>query len=82
MTPFDKFLQLLVTGWRFDLAFFGKAAVILLLVLYLIFSLVVVRQVKLMNKTINGLISRPLVIMSWALVALALVILIYSLIIL
>lgn len=82
MTPFEKFLQFLVSGWRFDLAILGKSAVVLLLVLYLIFTLVVVRQVKLMNRTINGLMNRPLVIMSWALVVLAAAVLIYSLIIL
>ena len=82
MTPFEKLLQFLITSWRLDLALLGKGAVLLLLLLYLVFSLVVVRQVQLMNKTISGLMSWPLIIMARALVVLSIVIIILAAIIL
>jgi hypothetical protein len=82
MTPFDKFLEFLVTSWRIDLAILGKLAVLLLLGIYIVFAFVVVKQVKLMNKAIYGLMNRPLMIMAWALVVLAVAVFILSLIIL
>ena len=82
MTPFEKLLQFLITGWRLDLALLGKGAVLLLLLLYLVFSLVVVRQVQLMNKTISGLMSWPLIIMARALVVLSIAIIILAAVIL
>ena len=82
MTPFEQLLQFLVTGWRLDLALLGKGAVLLLLLLYLVFSLVVVRQVQLMNKTISGLMSWPLMIMARALVVLSIAIIILAAVIL
>jgi len=54
----------------------------LLLLLYLVFSLVVVRQVQLMNKTISGLMSWPLIIMARALVVLSVAIIILAAVIL
>ena len=82
MTPFDRFLEFLINSWRIDLNILGKLAVLLLLVLYFIFALVVVKQVNLMNKAINGLMNRPLLIMAWALVVLAAIVIILSLVIL
>lgn len=79
MTPFDQLLQFLVANWRVDLGIIGKLSVGLLLILYLVFTLVVVRQVQLMNRTISGLLSRPLLIMAWALVAVAASVLMFSL---
>ena len=79
MTPFEKFLQFLVANGRVDLEIIAKLAVGLLLSLYLVFTLVVVRQVQLMNRTISGLLSRPLMVMAWALVVLAVGVLIFSL---
>jgi hypothetical protein len=82
MTPFDKFLEFLIGSWRIDIAIVGKLAVLLLLAIYIVFSLVVVKQVKLMNKAIHGLMNRPLLIMAWALVVLAVAVFILSVIIL
>lgn len=82
MTPFEKLLQSLVVNWRLDLAILGKAAVILLLLLYLVFTLVVFRQVQLMNATISGLMNRWLALAAGALVLLALTVLITGWIIL
>lgn len=82
MTPFEKFLQFLVAGWRLDVVILAKLGVWLFLLLYIGFSLVVVRQVKLMSHTVNGFLENQLSIMAWALVLLAVAAFIVSLIIL
>jgi hypothetical protein len=80
MTPFEKLLLFLVSGWRVELALLTKLAVILLLLLYLIFTFVVIRQVQLMNRTVSGLMNRPLLWMAWGLVGLAAAALIFIII--
>lgn len=82
MTPFEKFLQFLIAGWRLDVVILAKLGVWLFLLLYIGFSLVVVRQVKLMSHTVNGFLENQLSIMAWALVLLAVAAFIISLIIL
>ena len=79
MTPFEKFLQFLVFGWRLDVVILAKLGVWLFLLLYIGFSLVVVRQVKLMSRTVNGFLENQLSIMAWALVLLAVAVFIFSL---
>lgn len=71
MTPFDKFLQLLVSGWRLDVVILGKIGALILLLIFLIFSLVVVRQVDLMAKTIHTQLDKPLKIAAYLLTILA-----------
>lgn len=71
MTPFDNFLQLLVKGWRLDVLILGKAGALLLLFIYFMFSLVVVRQVDLMEKTIHTQLDKPLKIAAYFLTILA-----------
>lgn len=82
MTPFEKFLEFLVSSWRLDLVILGKLGIWLFLLIYIVFTLVVVKQVRLMNKAISGLINSPLMFMAWALVFLAVAVFIISLIIL
>ena len=82
MTPFDKFLQALTQNWRFDMMMIVKLGVWLFLLLYIMFSLVVVKQIKLMSATINGAMEDHLTIMAWVLVAVAVAVFIMSLIIL
>lgn len=53
MTPFEKILQFLVKSWRIDLAVIAKLGVLLLFSLFILFALVVVRQVSLMSRTVN-----------------------------
>ena len=79
MTPFERLLQFLVAGWRLDLEILGKLAVWLFLLLYLGFSLVVVRQVSLMSRTITGFLEKQLLWLGWLLVILAVVVFIFSL---
>lgn len=71
MTPFDQFLQFLVSSWRLDLTILAKVAVLLLFFLFFMFSLVVLRQVDLMAKTIHTQLDKPLKIAAYFLVVLA-----------
>jgi len=63
MTPFEQSLQWLVRNWRLDIAILAKSSVLLFLFLYICFSLVVVRQVQLMNRAVNGMMSQPLLML-------------------
>ncbi len=82
MTPFEKFLAFLVSSWRLDLALIAKLGALALLVIYLIFSLVVVRQVRLMSRTFHSGAETYLMAGAWALVGLASLVLLLALIIL
>lgn len=57
MTPIENFLQSLIT-----LDVWGVVKVLILfgLGLYLVFALVVIRQVQLMSKSLNGSLDLPL----------------------
>ena len=79
MTPFEKLLQFLVAGWRLDVAILAKLGVWLFLLLYIGFSLVVVRQVRLISHTVNGFLENQLGVLAWFLVGLAVAVFIFSL---
>lgn len=55
MTPAEKFLLWLTQSWRLDILVLAKGAVLLLLFLYIMFALVVMKQIKLMSRAVNGL---------------------------
>jgi len=82
MTPFEKFLESLTLNWKVDAEMLGKAGILLFLGLYLIFSLVVVKQVKLMSATINGLMEDKLVVAAYGLMVLAALSLILAIVVL
>ena len=63
MTPFDQFLQFLVKSWKIDVVILAKAGSLILLFVFFLFSLVVVRQVGLMNQTVSTELDKPLM---WA----------------
>lgn len=67
MTPAEKFLFWLTQSWRLDVWIIAKGAVLLLLFLYILFSLVVMKQIKLMSRAISGLAENWLV---WGAIAL------------
>jgi len=71
MTPFEKLLQFLVINWRIDIVILGKSGMLLLLFLYFVFSLVVVRQVDLMARTIHTQLDKSLKIAAYFLTILA-----------
>lgn len=63
MTPFEKILQFLVRSWRMDVTILAKLGVLLLLFFFFMFSLVVVRQVNLMSRTVSTELDKSLM---WA----------------
>ena len=82
MTPFDKLFEILVTSWQVDLIILAKGGLLLFLFLYILFSLVVVRQVQLMDKTVKGLLEKWLEWAAKSLVALAIIAFILAVIVL
>jgi hypothetical protein len=82
MTPFEKVLEFLAKGWRLDIWILAKVGVSIFLILYVMFALVVARQVSLMCKTVSGLMDKGLIWASRILVALAIGVLLLGLIIL
>ena len=82
MTPFDRILEYLTRTWRVDVLILGKMGVLLFLLLYFLFSLVVVRQVKLMGETVTGVMEKELTIAAKVLVGLAVVVFFMALVIL
>lgn len=82
MTPFDEFIQWLVGSWRVDATMLAKGGVLLFLFLYLIFTIVVVKQIKVMSQTVIGVLERELTIAAWGLVALAVSALVLAVVIL
>ncbi|MGB9911511.1 MAG: DUF5657 family protein [Microgenomates group bacterium] len=66
MTPFDNFLNFLINFFP-QLNFWGviKIFVIIAFFLYLGFALIIVRQVGLMSKTLDGGFKTQIKILSW-----------------
>lgn len=60
----------------------AKVAVIFALFVYVLFAVIVVRQVKLMGKTLNGNLNLPLRIISWIHLLLALLVVFLAFVIL
>lgn len=67
MNNFDKFLSFLIEKVFPQLTFWGivKVFVIIIFFLYLGFALVLVRQVGLMSKTLDGEFKKVLKLVSW-----------------
>ncbi len=82
MTQFEKVLEFLTKTWQADVLILAKLGILLLLFLYFIFSLVVVKQIKLMSKTVNGVMEKKLLLAAKILVGLAVAVFIMALIIL
>jgi len=68
MTTFEIFLENLV---NFDPWFIVKLAFLIFLAVYLAFAVIVIRQVQLMVKTLNGSFDLPLQILSFVHMAFA-----------
>ena len=82
MTPFDKLLKFLTQTWRADVLILAKLGMLLFLFLYIIFSLVVVKQIKLMSKTVKGTMEKNLLLAAKIFVGLAVAVFIMALFIL
>lgn len=79
--PFEKLIQNLPL-FNFNLWFLVKILILLGLVLYLAFAGIVLRQVNLMTKTLNGQFNLPIKLIAWIHLLAALSIFLLALIIL
>lgn len=59
-----------------------KIFILAALILYLIFSIIIIREVKLMNRTLKGVFNLPITIIAWLHFGLACLIFILALVIL
>ena len=82
MTPIEKILESIVLNWKLDLSILGKAGVILFLVIYFLFTLVVMRQVELMSRTLMGSLEKTLKLAAKLLTGLGLLAIVVALIVL
>jgi len=70
MTPFDRLTELMSEA-GVDVWLLGKMGVLLFLFLYFLFSLVVVKQIRIMSKTIKGVMEKEMMMVAKILVGLA-----------
>ena len=82
MTPFEKFINLISVNLEFDGWVAAKVAVLVFLFLYILFSLVVVKQVKLMSQTVKGMMENGISVVAYVLVGVAVVAFVLAMIIL
>lgn len=83
MTPFDAFIQFL-TGFlpHFSIWWLVKGLFVIGLTLYLAFAVIVIRQVGLMSKTLDGEFGPPLKLISYVHLLVALAVFLLALVIL
>lgn len=66
MTPADQFIQFLADLIRnFDIWLLIKTLFLIGLAIYLAFAVIVIRQVGLMSKTVNGTLEIPIKSITW-----------------
>ncbi|HUV42846.1 MAG TPA: DUF5657 family protein [Patescibacteria group bacterium] len=64
MTPFERLIEQLVTV-SFSFHWVFKAILLIGMFFYLAFGVIVVRQVSLMAKTLNGAFASPIKVIAW-----------------
>lgn len=79
MSGFDR-LVVLFQGW--SIWGVAKAGMIVALLLYTVFAVVVIRQVQLMSRTLNGMMELPLRLWAYGHLAVTLVVLVLAVLIL
>lgn len=82
MTPFERFTSVVAANLDFDTWATAKVAVLVFLFLYVLFSLVVVKQVKLMSKTVKGMMENGISVVAYVLVGIAIAAFVLAMIIL
>lgn len=82
MTPFEKILLFITQNWRWNVLVAAKIGMLMLLFLYFLFSLVVVRQIDLMSRTVSTTIDKYLRWAGRGLMGLAILVFILGLVIL
>ncbi len=76
---FDQLISSLLSIQIWGVA---KILVLLVLLLYLVFSIVVIRQVNLMRRVLNGVLGWPLMTVAWVHLGLAIAVLLLAIAIL
>lgn len=64
MTPFEKLIEYLVTA-SFSFNWVFKALLLFGMLFYLAFGVIVVRQVNLMARTLDGAFDPPIKVIAW-----------------
>lgn len=64
MTPFEKLIEYLA-NFSFSLDWIFKVPLLLGMLFYLAFGVIVVRQVGLMSKTLEGPFNIPIKVVAW-----------------
>lgn len=83
MTPSDKFIQILANILlNLKIWMIIKGLVIIGLGVYLGFAIIIIRQVGLMSKTLNGEFAAPIKLISWIHLLVALGVFLLALVIL
>ena len=79
MNGFERLLDKIFAISFWDIS---KLAVLVFLLIYIIFSIVVIRQINLMSKALNGTLNLPLKIFAWLHFGLAVFVFLLSLLML
>lgn len=79
MTPLERLAQV---SPLLNALLIVKLFILLGLMLYLIFAMVVVRQVQLMNQTLKGSLNLPLRLFAWVHFGLAVLVFLFALVVL
>jgi hypothetical protein len=79
MTPIEQFFDQLLNIQVWSVV---KVFILLALALYIVFAVVVIRQVKLMNRTLKGVFNLPISLIAWLHLGLALFVFVLSFLIL
>ncbi|MFH0942674.1 MAG: DUF5657 family protein [Candidatus Beckwithbacteria bacterium] len=82
MPSIESILKFITQNWRLDALILGKAGVLMFLFLYFMFSLVVLRQINLMSRTVTTGFDKILVWAARGLILLAVAVFILGLILL
>lgn len=82
MTPIEKMLGMITSNLSFEVWFLAKLGVLVFLGLYFLFTLVVIRQIKVMSKTVTGVLEKELSLAAYLLSGLAMAAFITGLVIL
>ena len=82
MTPFERLLEAMTGTTILDVWLVVKIGVLVFLAIYFIFTLVVVKQVKIMGQTVTGVLEKELTMAAKILVGLAVGVFVMALIVL
>lgn len=79
MTPFEQFLQNLTS---FDWRIIPKTGILFIIVIFILFGLLVLRQIQLMDRVVSGMSSFGLKVLAWLGLGLSVLVFLLALVIL